>query len=127
GATMIDDFRPFMTPVKVEKIQGYFLTIGGAEAELRRDIVPAAAPGALPAIDSFIGQWPHTSADMAPMIGAMSDNVVNFAAVDALPPFGLFPWFFVAPGLVLLGLAAAVRARATTVESGTDGAATLVE
>ncbi|MDQ1679572.1 MAG: hypothetical protein QOI42_431, partial [Frankiaceae bacterium] len=88
GARMIDGFRPFMTPAKVEKIQGYFLTIGGAEADLRRDIVPAAPPSELPAVHSFIRQWPHISADMAPMIGAMSDNVENFAAVDALPPFG---------------------------------------
>ena len=67
-------------------------------------------------------QWPAIAGDMAPMIGAMSDNVGNFAAVAALPPFGLFPWFFVAPGLLLLGLAFAARrepAAGVVVESDT--------
>ena len=41
----------------------------------------------------------------APMIGTMSDNVTNFEAVDALPDFPLFPWFFVIPGVLLVGLA----------------------
>jgi hypothetical protein len=109
GAAMIDDFRPFMTPAKVTRIQGYFLTIGGAEAELRRNIVPASSPGQLPHVETLNRQWPAISADMAPMIGAMADNVDNFQAVAALPPFGLFPWFFVAPGLLLIGLAFAAR------------------
>jgi hypothetical protein len=37
----------------------------------------------------------------------MSDNVENYQAVAALPPFPLFPWFFVIPGLLVIGLAAA--------------------
>ena len=32
------------------------------------------------------------------MIATMSDNIDNFEAVDAMPPFPLFPWFFVIPG-----------------------------
>ena len=111
GAAMIDDFRPLMTDTKVTRIQGYFLTIGVAEAELRRDIVPAAAAGELPAVVRLTERWPAISADMAPMIGAMADNVDNFAAVDALPPFWLFPWFFVAPGVLLLAVALALRRR----------------
>jgi hypothetical protein len=43
---------------------------------------------------------------MAPMIGAMGDNVDNYLGVDALPPFDLFPWFFVAPGVLLVVLGA---------------------
>ena len=108
GAVMIDDFRPFMTTAKVTRIQGYFLTIGGGEAQLRREIRPKA-PGPMPAVETLNRQWPAISADMAPMIGAMSDNVDNFAAVKALPPFGLFPWFFVSPGLLLIGLGIATR------------------
>jgi hypothetical protein len=33
----------------------------------------------------------------------MADNLDNFAAVDALPPFALFPWFFVIPGVLITG------------------------
>jgi hypothetical protein len=56
---------------------------------------------------------------MAPMIGTMADNVGRFAAVDALPPFWLFPWFFVVPGLLVAGLALAARPS----RSGRDPAA----
>ena len=41
------------------------------------------------------------------MIGAMSDNVANYRAVAALPSFSLFPWFFVLPGLLVVGLTVA--------------------
>jgi len=43
----------------------------------------------------------------------MSDNLGNYAAVDALPPFPLFPWFFVLPGVLVVGCAfASQRPRA---------------
>lgn len=114
GADMIDDFRPFMRPEKVTQIQGYFLTIGAAEGQLRQIVLPEVAANggpALPAVDTLVGGWQRLSADMAPMIGAMADNVDNFAAVAALPPFGSFPWFFVAPGLLVLALAVVARRR----------------
>lgn len=41
----------------------------------------------------------------------MSNNVVNYDAVAALPPFALFPWFFVLPGLLIAGLALAAGPR----------------
>jgi hypothetical protein len=50
---------------------------------------------------------------MAPMIGAMADNVGNFDAVAALPPFWLFPWFFVIPGVAVAALGVAARPRPT--------------
>lgn len=110
GADMIDDFRPFMTTAKVTEIQGYFLTIGTAEGELRRQVVPdliaaGGSEGDLPAVQTLVQEWPRISNEMAPMIGAMADNVDNFAAVKALPPFWLFPWFFVVPGLAVIVLA----------------------
>lgn len=115
GGDMINDFRPIMSPEKVVTIQGYFLVIGAGEGELRTEAVPLLKDGLsltdgeyarrFPSLSQFIAHWPRISADMAPMIGAMSDNVDNFAAIDALPPFPLFPWFFVAPGLLVAGLA----------------------
>ena len=115
GQRMIADFEPMMTRERVTSVQGYFLTIGSAEGVLRRQVLPAAEADSLPAARSFVDAWPAMSADMAPMIGTMSDNVDNFAAVNALPPFGLFPWFFVLPGLIVIGLAvAAGRGRLDT-------------
>lgn len=121
GGQMINDFRPLMTEGKVTSIQNYFLIIGGAEGELRNELKPFAAErigideqtftSEFPAISAFLGQWPRIAADMAPMVGVMSDNVGNFAAVDALPPFPLFPWFFVLPGAMVVGLAFIARPR----------------
>lgn len=107
GAHMIDDFRPLMTESRIQSVQGYFLVIGGAEGALRTRVIPEVElTGPRPrAVQEFIDAWPTMAADMAPMIGAMSDNLDNFGAIAALPPFGLFPWFFVIPGLLAAGLA----------------------
>jgi hypothetical protein len=92
----------------VTEIQGYFLTIGTAEGELRQRVLPelAAADGlaTTPAIATLNDEWARISGEMAPMIGTMSDNVGSFAGIAALPPFWAFPWFFVLPGLLVLGL-----------------------
>lgn len=107
GARMIDAFRPFMTQAKVTQVQGYFLTIGDAEGALRLSVLPklrsggGVAPQQVAAIERLDAQWPAISARMAPMIGAMTDNVGNYQAVAALPPFWLFPWFFVVPGVAV--------------------------
>ena len=53
----------------------------------------------------------HILNDMTPMIGAMSDNVANYQAIASLPPFPLFPWFFVLPGALVAGLALAAGVR----------------
>jgi hypothetical protein len=112
GQTMIREFKPFMTTVKVTQIQGYFLTIGSAEGQLRLQALPTLrtrSSSPVDAIRSLNREWPSISATMAPMIGAMADNVGNFQGVAALPPFGLFPWFFVVPGLLAAGLGAMAR------------------
>lgn len=101
GGEMIDDFRPLMTTARVTEIQKYFLTLGGAEGELRNDLRPRLEVGQFPSIAAFGRDWPRIAGDMAPMVGAMSDNVDNFKAVDDLPPFPAFPWFFVAPGALI--------------------------
>jgi hypothetical protein len=109
GARMIDDFRSLMTTEKVTSVQQYFLVIGAAEGDLRTSVLPRTDTAELPATARFVHDWPQTSHDMAPMIGTMSDNVDNFAGIDALPPFWLFPWFFVVPGLLVVLLALATR------------------
>jgi hypothetical protein len=119
GAEMIDDFRPMMVRQRVQNVQGYFITIGAGEGQLRNTAVPFAAETAgqspeaasasYPAISELSATWRTIVGDFAPMIGAMSDNVDNFAAVDALPSFSLFPWFFVVPGVLVAGLAILAR------------------
>jgi len=120
GKEMIDEFRPLMTASRVSTIQGYFLVIGAGEGEVRTQVEPLLARSGvtadqwaseLPAVARFSRDWPKISNEFAPMIGAMSDNLDNYAAVDALPPFSLFPWFFVVPGLLIAGLAIAADTR----------------
>ncbi len=57
-----------------------------------------------PAVATLDAQWVHVLNDMTPMIGAMSDNVAGYQAISSLPPFTLFPWFFVLPGVLIIGL-----------------------
>lgn len=115
GADMIDDFRSLMTDKKLRTIQGYFVTLAAGEGNVRTAALPAldvAAPAGqlpapaaerFPAIAQWSEDWPTIFREFAPMVGVMSDNVVNFEAVDALPPFWMFPWFFVIPGLMIAG------------------------
>jgi hypothetical protein len=118
GSEMIDTFRPIMPREHVQDIQGYFVAIGGAEGSLRTQLLPLAQDqGGLndsdlddrfPAARALNRDWQTiVAADtgLAAMVGTMSDNVDNYEAVDALPDFWLFPWFFVIPG-VLVGVLA---------------------
>jgi hypothetical protein len=40
-----------------------------------------------------------------PLVTTMQANVDNYAQVNSLPSFRLFPWFFIAPGALLILLA----------------------
>lgn len=111
GGEMIDDFQPLMTQERVGTMQVYFLTIASGEAQIRTELKPAIMSkqkmdearfqASYPAMAEFSKTFPQVSQEMAPMIGAMSDNLDNYAAVAALPPFPLFPWFFVIPGVLV--------------------------
>lgn len=119
GADMIDDFESLMTIEKLRSIQGYFVTMAAAEGSLRTGVLPALATEAavpvatvadeFPDIQVFSRDWPTMFREFAPMIGTMQGNVENYAAVAALPPFGLFPWFFVVPGLLVAGAGIAAK------------------
>lgn len=41
-------------------------------------------------------------AAFAPLVATMQSNVKNYAAIDSLPNFNLFTWFFVIPGLLIV-------------------------
>lgn len=110
GSDMIDSFRPMMTRERVQRVQGYFVTMGLAEGQFRTVALPLAEQAGidttdLDAIRQFSQDWPSIVGDFNPMVATMSDNVDNFEAVDALPSFALFPWFFLVPGLLVAGCA----------------------
>jgi hypothetical protein len=117
GADMIDDFRPMMTRERVQSVQGYFVTLGAAEGQLRANALPLLVEAGgdaadYPAITQWSADWPTILTDFNPMVATMSDNVDNYEAVDALPSFDLFPWFFVIPGVLVAILAVlAMRSR----------------
>lgn len=56
-----------------------------------------------------------------PLVKTMQNNVGNYAAIDSLPSFRLFTWFFVVPG-VLLVLFAGIPLFAGRRESATAAA-----
>jgi hypothetical protein len=110
GADMIEDFRPMMTRERVQSVQMYFVTLGSAEGQLRTSALPMLAdaggdPADYAAIAEWSAEWPTILTDFNPMIATMSDNVDNYQAVDALPSFNLFPWFFLIPGVLVAALA----------------------
>jgi hypothetical protein len=120
GGRMVSAFTTIETLPRVQTIQGYFGEMAIGQGAIRLELVPALEKLGLsrvqvasqfPAVDTLDREWVHILNDLTPMIGAMSDNVGNYQAVAALPPFALFPWFFVLPGLITVGLVAAAGPR----------------
>ncbi|MGD0452205.1 MAG: hypothetical protein ABSB69_01285 [Solirubrobacteraceae bacterium] len=113
GAEMVSSFRTVETRSLVTKVQNDFATITTGEGALGGELVPALeAHGlsaaqidkALPALATLEGRWVQILQSLTPMIGVMSDNIANYQAVAALPAFGLFPWLFLTPGLLVVAL-----------------------
>src|SRR5438093_784069 len=92
GGRMIRQFRPYMTTAKIDRFQGYLDEIGRADAEAR-DRLPADPRYA--SVADLHGRWPGIDADMSDMLATMRRDIGEFEGVDSLPPFVLFPWFFV--------------------------------
>jgi hypothetical protein len=114
GGRMMSAFRTVETTDNVQRIQGYFGTMAVGQGAIRLELVPALEKAGLtktqirarfPAVATLDEHWVHILNDMTPMIGAMSDNVVNYQAIAALPPFPLFPYFFVLPGFLISAVA----------------------
>jgi hypothetical protein len=117
GGRMMSAFRTIETTQNVQTIQGYFGSMAVGQGAIRLEIVPALESNGLtpteigsrfPAVETLDANWVHILNGMTPMIGAMSNNVANYDAVASLPPFPLFPWFFVIPGVIALGAAVLV-------------------
>lgn len=114
GGQMMRAFSNIETTQNVQKIQGYFGSMAVGQGAIRLEVVPALEHTGLtraeiatqfPALTTLDANWVHILNDMTPMIGVMSDSVVDYQAVASMPPFPLFPWFFVIPGVLVAGLA----------------------
>ena len=113
GGDMIDNFRPYMTKAEIVKFRGFLTEMREARAEstTTADLAAAAKLGLTPVqyakhvqyLHAFEQQFPGIDRDMGDMLDRMERNLGNYRGVDALPPFALFPWFFVIPGLLIAG------------------------
>jgi hypothetical protein len=115
GAVMLDEFRPFMTDRRLSRFEGYLREIDAAVEETDTRLQPYLADRAgidrqqfdtrFASFTTFTREWPAIDSDMSDLLRRVHANVDNYEAVDALPPFTLFPWFFVIPGVLISGLA----------------------
>jgi hypothetical protein len=116
GATMLEEFRPFMTTARLDGFQADIRQVSAAVAEtngpvsqrLRSSAGSGAGSSSFPSsYTSLSSQWPVIDATMTNLLDKVQGNLGNYRAVAALPSFTLFPWFFVLPGVITLGLAGA--------------------
>jgi hypothetical protein len=114
GADMVSAFKTVETRKLVQEVQGDFGTVAVGQGALAGELYPALEARGfsakeiakkLPATENLNKNWITILNDLTPMIGVMSDNVVNYQAVVAMPPFGIFPWLFVVAGLAALAFA----------------------
>ncbi len=60
--------------------------------------------GAMAANTDIFAQVPGGIAHYKPLVETMQDNVADYRSASSMPPFYLLPWFFIVPGLLLIGL-----------------------
>lgn len=61
--------------------------------------------GAMAGNTGVFSQVPAGIAHYKPLVETMQNNVDDFESASSLPSFNLLPWFFIVPGLLLIGLA----------------------
>ena len=112
---MIAGFRPYMSVTRLSGYQAEMRQIDAGAREGGTKVVAAlfGSPAnsgkrrfdaGFPDFVAFENQWSGIYPDMRGMLTTIRDNLGNYEAVAALPNFALFPWFFVAPGAILLGV-----------------------
>lgn len=120
GQAMLTAFGPVMTPQKITTVQLDFLQMASGDSAVRDQLLPALHRAGvssaqvtefLPATVTFDHIWVPMENQMAPMLATMNNNLGRYAGLAALPPFGLFPYFFLIPGLLVAALAIAGRRR----------------
>jgi hypothetical protein len=111
GARMMSTFKTIETRQHLRHIQGYFSDMAVGQGLVQLNLLPALRHTGLsagqiqaryPALNTLDANWVHILNDMTPMIAAMSNNISNYQAIASLPSFGLFPWFFLLPGLIVI-------------------------
>lgn len=111
GAALVEAFRPIEQRGAVVRVQNGFGQVAIAQGALAGELVPALQRHGLseaqiderfPAVRTLVARWIPILNGLTPVIGVMSDNVVRFQAVAALPSFTVFPWLFVVPGLLAM-------------------------
>lgn len=116
GDRMMKDFQPLMQAAHVQKTADYYdnvfvplgqiatqFTAAAANPQLQAQLAPLR-PMLTPVIPIF-RQVPAGLAWYKPLVTTMQGNVNDYAAVNALPSFRLFTWFFVIPGVLLMLIA----------------------
>jgi hypothetical protein len=124
---------PAMSPANLAKFNAYLDGIKGMQTDSTKlipglaaalNMTPAQVQQLLatnyPAMSQMLTNLPQMQADFGNLLGVMSKNggikfigplvttmqanVNNYKQADSLPNFRLFTWFFVVPGVLLLGL-----------------------
>jgi hypothetical protein len=121
GARMIRSFAPYMKVRRLDDLQRDVASIdaGIRQASARSPalLFPHAATATIareqtaaadPELALFAKQWPAIHRRFVNVLDPIRANRRNYDAVAALPSLTLFPWMFVAPGAILILLAAAV-------------------
>jgi hypothetical protein len=116
GATMLKEFRPFMTSARLDGFQSDIQQVSAAVAEtngpvsqrLKASSADGSGSADLPSsYTTLSSEWPAIDSTMTTLLDRVQANLGNYHAVAALPSFTLFPWFFVLPGVIIVGLAGA--------------------
>jgi hypothetical protein len=135
GAHMIDDFGspnngvqgspPVMSHETVTQFNGYLSTLLAGRGEILPAIQAVAAQYGttitatqakdfltsdpkLTKLSDIEARFPTMYASFHGMMAVMEKDVEDYQAVQALPPFTLFPYFFIIPGLLVAAAAAVV-------------------
>jgi hypothetical protein len=112
GQRMLNDFRPLMGAAHAQTTANYYnkvfvplgtvatqFTAAAANPKMQTQLEPLL-PLLTPVLPIF-KQVPAGLAWYKPLVTTMQVNVNDYAAVDSLPNFNLFTWFFVIPGMLL--------------------------
>ena len=133
GGVMISEFRPYMTDARITSFDGFMDLINRAEQSYRADLRPVVAAaqrnpaqqGAFASVEDWTMKWEGDQGihkDMTGILGRRACRTwTDYKAVDNLPPFKLFPFFFIMPGLIIAFLARSAL-RGMRRGAGTGGA-----
>lgn len=124
SATTVRMFDGYLAQMKggqaqiVPAIQGELAAQGHPVSAARVESILAGQP-ALSQVDTVVNNFPAMYAKFHDFLQRMGASLGNYAAVRALPPFPVFPYLFLLPGLVVLIAAIGLRRRAPIQEAGT--------